>query len=332
MADMQSLKRWVAQQLDSNAEQIEWQPLAGDAGFRRYVRCIRQGQPYMAAIAPPATEKNEAFVQIAELLNQAGVAAPKVLAVDYQQGFLLQTDLGDTPLQKVLNEESVDGYYQQAMQLIAKMQTISSDAIASYDSAALAVELSYFKTWFLEAMLDYACSAQEENMLDAFFAVLLDSAGSQPQAFVHRDFHYRNIMRLENDTLACIDFRDALIGPITYDLASLLRDCYVVWPDEKVYAWLELYRQQHWPEIAQQQFKDYFDFMGLQRHIKVLGVFARLSLRDNKHGYLNDSPTVFNYVLQVAEQQPQAQAQAFATWLRQSILPLAQQQSWGKDL
>src|SRR5690554_3152748 len=169
MADMQSLKRWVAQQLDSNAEQIEWQPLAGDAGFRRYVRCIRQGQTYMAALAPPATEKNEAFVQIAELLNQAGVAAPKILAVDYQRGFLLQTDLGDTPLQKVLSAQTVDGYYQQAMQIIAKMQSIRSDTIADYDNEALALELSYFKVWFLEKMLGYLCSPKEEAMLQQFF-------------------------------------------------------------------------------------------------------------------------------------------------------------------
>lgn len=330
MADIQSLKDWVAQQLACPVEKLQWQPLAGDAGFRCYIRCSYQGNTYMAALAPPITEKNEAFVEVAELLNQAGVAAPKVLAVDYQQGFLLQTDLGNTPLQTVLNEQSVEHYYQQAMQLIAKMQTIESQRIALYDQAALQLELSYFQTWFLDAMLDYNCSEQEEKMLADFFTVLLDSASSQPQAFVHRDFHCRNIMRLESGELACIDFQDALIGPITYDLVSLLRDCYVVWPQEQVYAWLDGYRQQHWPKIASVQFIEWFNFIGLQRHIKVLGVFARLSIRDGKHGYLNDLPTVFRYVLQVAEQQPQTEA--FASWLKRKILPLVQQQSWGQAL
>lgn len=330
MAEIQHLQQWVAQQLDCHAEQITWQPLAGDAGFRRYLRCLYQEQTYMAALAPPTTEKNEAFVHITELLNQAGVVAPKILAVDYQQGFLLQTDLGDTPLQNVLNAQTVDGYYQQALQIIAKMQNIRSDAIADYDKAALAIELSYFKEWFLEKMLDYRCSPEEEGMLQQFFGVLLESAISQPQAFVHRDFHCRNIMCVDNNTLACIDFQDALIGPISYDLVSLLRDCYVVWPEDKVYAWLENYRQQYWPELSKSKFEEWFDFMGLQRHIKVLGVFARLSIRDGKHGYLNDLPTVFNYVLQVAKKQ--SEAADFAAWLEQKILPLAQQQAWGKAL
>ena len=137
-------------------------------------------------------------------------------------------------------------------------------------------------------------------------------------------------MCVDNSRLACIDFQDALIGPITYDLVSLLRDCYVVWPEDKVYAWLESYRQKYWPEVSKNKFEEWFDFIGLQRHIKVLGVFTRLSIRDAKHGYLADLPTVFNYVLQVAKKQ--SEAADFAVWLEQKILPLAQQQTWGKAL
>jgi N-acetylmuramate 1-kinase len=153
-------------------------------------------------------------------------------------------------------------------------------------------------------MLNYTCTADEELMLQRFFDDLIESALAQPQVFVHRDYHSRNIMITADDQLATIDFQDAVCGPITYDLVSLLRDCYVVWPDAQVRGWVKHYWQQlhagHIIDVQESVFQRWFDLMGLQRHIKVLGIFARLSIRDGKHGYLNDLPTVVNYVRSVA--------------------------------
>lgn len=330
MSAFEALKPWVAEQLGCAIEQLQWQPLLGDASFRRYVRCQLESESYIAAYAPPATEKNHEFVAVAKLLQAAQVNAPVVIAVDYQRGFILQTDLGQTDLQSVLNTQTVDHYYQQAMQQIAQMQSIQTDLLADYDESALALELSYFKAWFVEQLLGYQCSDAEDQLLNDFFEQVLAFCLAQPTAFVHRDYHCRNIMLTDQNELACIDFQDALIGPITYDLVSLIRDCYVVWPEQQVYQWAEQFRQRYYSNITQNDFVNYIDYMSLHRHIKVLGVFARLSVRDDKHRYLEDLPTVVNYVLQVAEKHPAATT--FVTWFKQALLPLARQQAWGKNL
>lgn len=329
-AENEELQHWVAHQLQCAPDKLTWQPIQGDASFRQYWRCAFDGKAYIAAFAPPATEKNHAFVVIANALRDAAVVAPEIFAVDYQRGFILQGDVGQYDLQSQLTAQTVDRLYQQAMAQIAQMQSIKTDAIGLYDEAALQLELSYFQTWFLEALLDYHCDADENALLTIFFRQLVQAANAQPQAFVHRDYHCRNILCQENGALATIDFQDALIGPCTYDLVSLLRDCYVVWPDAQVQAWQEQFRQRHWPSISAAEFTRYFNLMGLQRHIKVLGVFARLSVRDNKPRYLQDLATVFRYVHSVAKQQ--SEGQAFASWLEEKILPLAQKTSWGATL
>ena len=173
-------------------------------------------------------------------------------------------------------------------------------------------------------------------MLEQLSTRLISSAQAQPQVFVHRDYHCRNVMVLADQSLATIDFQDAVIGPISYDLVSLLRDCYVAWPEHKVSAWLEHYRQQLLStlaiEVSADEFRQWFDLMGLHRHIKVLGVFARLSHRDGKHGYVDDLPQVMAYVIQVAAQHAQQCRilAEFHQWLQQKIMPLIEQQDWGK--
>lgn len=323
------LKQWVAQQLTAEPDQLDWQPLLGDASFRRYTRCIYEGVSYVAAYAPPETEKNHEFVAIAALLKQAQIKAPEVLAVDYQRGFLLQSDLGTVDLQSVLDASNVDALYGKAMQQIQQMQTISSADLPLYDEQLLAFELSLFNEWFVQGLLAYQCTAAEEQMLAETFQQLIQQALAQPQAFVHRDYHCRNIL-LDGEELACIDFQDAVIGPITYDLVSLLRDCYVVWPQESIDTWLQNYRQQHCPQIPLAQFTQWFDYMGLQRHIKVLGVFARLFIRDGKDRYLADLATVINYTVKVAEQY--TELAEFCAWFKVKLLPLAKQQAWGQAL
>ena len=334
MTAVQKIQQWVALQLQVEVTELSWQPLSGDASFRRYFRCVLDGKSYMVALAPPETEKNHEFVLISKLLQQASVKAPAVLAVDYDNGYLLQNDLGDRLLMAELNADSVDSWYHKAMLQLEQMLFVDQQGLASlplYDEEALALELSYFDTWFLQAMLNYHCDAAESAMLQQFFQLLLGSALTQPQVFVHRDYHCRNIMIDEDSELATIDFQDAVCGPITYDLVSLLRDCYCVWPQRQVTDWVEHYwqllHQHQLIDVNEATFHRWFDLMGLQRHIKVLGVFSRLSIRDGKEDYLNDLPTVVTYVRTVAAEQPEAEA--FCLWFDEKILPLIRQQSWG---
>lgn len=329
MTENTSLRHWVAHHFHTTAEQLDWQPLLGDASFRSYTRLLWQGNSYIAAYAPPATEKNHEFVAIAQLLQQAEIIVPHVFAVDYQQGFLLQSDLGAVDLQAVLNQQTVDEYYQQAMQLIVRMQMVSCQSLPTYDSELLHFELSLFQQWFVAELLGYSCNDEELAMLNKSFNYLLQSALEQPQAFVHRDYHCRNIL-LTDQGLGCIDFQDAVCGPITYDLVSLLRDCYVVWPEPQVTQWLEGFRLQYFPTVEARQFQRWFDLMGLQRHIKVLGVFARLFVRDGKDRYLSDLPTVIHYTLSVAQQY--SELTEFCTWFKEKLLPLIKQQQWGRAL
>lgn len=335
MSNIQDLQEWVACQLAVTAGEMQWQPLSGDASFRRYFRCVVANNSYLVALAPPATEKNREFVSISRMLQSANVRASHVIAVNFEQGFILQNDFGDLLLRSMLTNGAVDIWYDKAMQQLQQMLVISPEQLVQlpvYDTSALFLELSYFKTWFLEAMLDYTCTAEEELMLQQFFDDLIESALAQPQVFVHRDYHSRNIMITADDQLAAIDFQDAVCGPITYDLVSLLRDCYVVWPDDQVRGWVKHYWQQlyagHIIDVQESVFQRWFDLMGLQRHIKVLGIFARLSIRDSKHGYLNDLPTVVNYVRSVAADE--FIAEDFLAWFDKKIMPLVKQQKWSQ--
>lgn len=337
MNESDNLRQWVAAQLAVPVTQMQWQPLSGDASFRRYFRCRVAQDSWMVALAPPATEKNHEFVHIARMLEQAGVLAPQVIAVNYDHGYILQNDFGDVLLRQKLDADSVDRWYGKAMQQLQQMLFIPAEELAGlpgYDTSALFLELSYFKTWFLEAMLEYSCSAADELMLQQFFDGLIESALAQPQVFVHRDYHCRNIMVTPDQQLATIDFQDAVCGPVSYDLVSLLRDCYVVWPASQVRGWVKSYWQRLYGngvvDVQEPVFQRWFDLMGLQRHIKVLGVFARLSLRDGKHGYLNDLPTVIRYVQSVAAQH--VMAEDFIDWFNGKIVPLAKCREWGKSL
>lgn len=341
----QALQNWLAQCLQS--DQIELQPLSGDASFRRYFRLHHQGRSLIAVNAPPATEKNPQFVAIARALSAAGVVVPEVLDYDYQQGFMLLSDLGDTLLLPLLTADSVDHWYHSAMQMLARMQAMPVQAdeqqtallasgaltLPRYTRQRLWDEMALCPQWFVTQLLGHALGAAEQSLFDSVFGLLCDSALRQPQVFVHRDYHARNIMCLDDGRLATIDFQDAVIGPITYDLVSLLRDCYIVWPEARVQDWLQHYRNdiaQH-PELQGLDDAGWlrcFDLMGLQRHIKVLGIFARLSLRDGKDGYLQDLPTVLNYVLRYLAGYPECRE--LYEFFVAVLLPKVQQQAWGQ--
>lgn len=313
--------------------------VAGDASARRYFRLALGARSVVLVEAPPATEKNEAFVRVAGLLDAAGVKVPTVLGVDYDRGFLLLEDLGDQVLLPLLGVDSVDGRYHQAFEVLAQMAAVDTGhtGLGDYDLALLSEELSRFQQWFVQALLGYTPTAAEQAQLDSLLARLIDSALEQPRVLVHRDFHSRNLMLTGDDALAVIDFQDAVVGPITYDLVSLLRDCYIQWPEAQVRDWALNYRDLLCSrglasDIDPQQFLRWFDWMGLQRHIKVLGTFARLYLRDGKSAYLEDLPLVVEYVLQISNKYA-AQEPAFAdfsAWFALRLSPLIAQQPWSR--
>jgi N-acetylmuramate 1-kinase len=338
-----ALAHWVSQTLSRTPESISLTSIASDAGFRRYFR-FDSPSALLAVDAPPQTEDTRQFVALARYLRDQNIKTPQIEAVDEAQGFLLIEDFGDSQLYSNLSanlktqpQSQADRQaYSQAFKTLLSLQACGDQPalIPRYDQALLRRELEIFSEWFVGQLLGYNLSAPEQQMLQQVFAQLEASALSQPQGLVHRDFHSRNLMVCSDGDLGVIDFQGALWGAATYDLVSLLRDCYIRWPATQVRTWAAEYRQLAisaglLPEVSEQEFMRWFDWMGLQRHIKVLGIFARLQLRDSKSGYLKDLPLVLRYTLEVAEQY--SEFQAFTAWFKQNLLPLIQQQPWYSD-
>ncbi len=313
--------------------------VAGDASSRRYFRLVHATHSYVVVEAPPLTEKNEAFVQVAALLADAGVKVPALLGADLGRGFLLLEDLGDRLLLPALQPAAADGYYRRAFEVLLKMAAVECDraGLGAYDQTLLSEELGRFQEWFVQGLLGYVPQAAEQSVLHDFFAQLIDSALQQPRVLVHRDFHSRNLMLGSHNELAVIDFQDAVVGPVTYDLVSLLRDCYIQWPVAQVQEWALIYRDLLRARgllgaADEALFLRWFDWMGLQRHIKVLGTFARLYLRDGKSAYLEDLPLVLHYVQEIVDKYA-AEQPAFArfrTLFALRLAPLIAQQDWSK--
>lgn len=335
---MQALLRWSLQQLDSlNPEQCEFSMVSGDASFRKYFRLGCGDRSWIAVFTPPDKENNQAFVAVRQRLADAGLPVPELYAWEKEQGYFLLSDLGDQLLLPLLNAESVDHYYAAAMALLQRMHQAPCQGLPAYDAQRLQDEMALFPQWFVQDLLGYRLNAGEQAMLDAVFKQLIARAEDQPQVLVHRDYHSRNIMVLEGavsaqtgDGLGLIDFQDAVQGPISYDLVSLIRDCYVHWPAAQVKAWIEQFHGQS-VLLAGRSLQDFsvdVDWMGLQRHIKVLGIFARLKLRDGKSAYLDDLPLVMHYTLSVAR--GYEEFAEFVAWFERCLLPLAEQQSWYK--
>lgn len=311
--------------------------VAGDASSRKYFRLSSDSVRYVVAYAPPATEKNQAFFAMRGLLAEAGVRVPKIHAVEMSQGYWLLEDMGDEVLLGLLSKDTAKGHYEQAMAVLARLAAAPLDApeLVPYDEALLGEELGRFQTWFVAGLLDYTVDEQEQGIIDALCDELIKTALQQPKVLVHRDFHSRNLMLAEAGELAVIDFQDAVAGPITYDLVSLLRDCYIRWPPESVIDWAidgyNMYRECGLlQDVEQAQFLRWFDLMGLQRHLKVLGTFSRLNLRDGKTGYLNDLPLVLRYVQEVLKEHSSDNKalEDFQQWFVHKMLPLIREQGW----
>ncbi|MGH8491922.1 MAG: aminoglycoside phosphotransferase family protein [Moraxellaceae bacterium] len=320
-------KDWLGRERPDLRPSGDLLTVSGDASFRRYFRLPLATGTLIAVDAPAEKENSRPFVAIARALHAHGVHVPEVVAADFELGFMLLQDFGDTLLRPALTEATVDALYARAMQTL--IHVLACDQVPGYelplyDRKRLTDEMGLLRDWFIPRYLGMSLNEAQLAVLENAFASIAAAVAQQPRVFVHRDYHSRNLMLLANGEIGVIDFQDAVTGPITYDLVSLLRDAYVVWPQVEVEKWVKefaamLREEKRLPGVDDATFLRWFDWMGAQRHLKVVGIFARLSIRDGKHGYLNDIPLVFNYLL--AEIQPYAELQALFELLRGVILP-----------
>lgn len=279
---------------------INLQVASADASFRQYFRVNNKhdNKTYIVMDAPPEKENCKPFVHVTELIRSANVNAPGIIAIDVTQGFLLLDDLGNKPYLDHLDKTTADNLYIDAINALIKMQTIDA-ILPDYNAALLQTEMDLFETWYVNRHLDIPLSDKQKATLNSICSLLIKNAEEQPQVFVHRDYHSRNLMITDTNNPGVIDYQDAVTGPITYDLVSLFKDCYIEWPRKKVELWLDLYLARLTPThfIDKETLLRWFDLMGVQRHLKVLGIFARLNYRDGKSQYLNDLPLTLKYVI-----------------------------------
>jgi len=330
-----ALLAWVREQIAIDQPQLadvlsdtSLSCVSGDASFRRYYRVSVTGQSWICVDAPPEKEDSSAFVRVAELLSRHDILVPQVISFDLEAGFMLLSDFGDMLFLDTLKSDvDVSMPYQQALGVLLAMQQIppsETHFLPHYDANQLQMEMDLFEAWFLPEYLQITPSASALRMLRNTYNLLIESALAQPQVFVHRDYHSRNLMWVKGERLGTIDFQDALQGPITYDLVSVLKDCYFQLPESQVRYWSDQYAQnllkaglleQYDPSVWQR----WFDWMGIQRHIKVCGIFARLHFRDGKSNYLRDIPLTVRYLIESARRyEPMI---PFTLFLEEHVLP-----------
>jgi aminoglycoside/choline kinase family phosphotransferase len=306
------LKDWLARDLGLAPQRVE--PASADASFRRYFRSYHADGSYIIMDAPPEKEDVRPYLHVTSILEGLGAHVPKVYQADVSRGLLLLEDLGGTHYLSNLNAGAdPDALYGDALAILAHVQVHGGEAARSlppYDREALAREMALMQPWFLTRHLGVTPEGADARTLQEACEFLTVEALAQPQVFVHRDYHSRNLMVLPARNPGILDFQDALHGPLGYDLASILKDCYISWPRERVLGWLSQYRAR----LAslggpigrdETQFVRWFDLIGVQRHIKVLGIFARLWYRDGKIGYLKDLPLTLDYVLEACGLYPE---------------------------
>ncbi len=298
-----ALQAWLGRLFPAEKWRIE--PASADASFRRYFRLSLpdRGETRVVMDAPPQREDCRPFIRVAQLLRQAGLNAPQVLAQDLEQGFLLLTDLGATTYLAALQQDATraDALFRDAVDALVTWQLASRPGVLPpYDAALLRRELELFPDWYLARHLGFALAPQQRELLRRMFELILASNLAQPAVYVHRDYMPRNLM-LSAPNPGILDFQDAVYGPVSYDLASLTRDAFISWEEERALDWSVRYweraRRAGLPVGA--DFGDFYrdlEWMGLQRHLKVLGIFARIRHRDGKPGYIEDAPRFLGYV------------------------------------
>ncbi len=313
---LQQLNHWLSETINTKDYQLE--PASGDASFRRYFRLKHNSETFIVMDAPPEQENCIPFIDIAGRLFAVNINVPRIIEKDLQQGFLLLSDLGDKQYLDVLTEESPDGpkvndLYQAAMRELHQIQQQADQkGLPAYNEKLLLQEMELFRHWLLQEHIGLDLTIQTQAMLDEVFKLLASEALSQPRVFVHRDYHSRNLMinGIGGANPGVLDFQDAVEGPFTYDLVSLLKDCYVKWPAQQIRDWANNFFTEiadEYPDIDATQFMRWFDLMGVQRHLKASGIFARLYHRDTKTGYLADIPRTLSYIVDLHDEYPELQ-------------------------
>ncbi|PXW85465.1 hypothetical protein C8R34_11917 [Nitrosomonas sp. Nm84] len=306
MERKQLLENWVRAQFPKRPFTL--QPASADASFRRYFRVSLDDRTVIVMDAPPQHEDCTPFLHVAEILAVTGVHVPKILAQNLDQGFLLLSDLGHTTFLQALNDQadSADQLYGDAIDALVKLQLSPQvEGLPGYDEALLRRELNLFPDWYIAQHLQKDLSEKQQAVLQSIFTRIIQNNLAQSRVLVHRDYHSRNLM-VTSPNPGIIDFQDAVVGPITYDLVSLLKDAYIRWDEEQILDWTIRYwekaRKAGLPVSADfAEFYRDFEWMGVQRHIKILGIFARLNYRDGKANYLNDMPLVMEYLRKACE-------------------------------
>ena len=312
---LEELTRWLRTELGLDVISIA--PASADASFRRYFRVERAQGSLIVMDAPPERENIEPYVRVTGMLLEIGVHVPRILEQDRARGFLLLSDLGRQLYLPALKAgRDVDRLYGDALAALLRIQArggAHAAGLPPYDRTRLEQEMLLLPEWFFERHLGLALDPQARGMLRAAFDFLLEEVLAQPRVFVHRDYHSRNLMICPDANPGILDFQDAVSGAVAYDLVSLLRDLYIVWPQARVHAWVLKYRQDARAAgvdvgRSDAEFLRWFDLAGVQRHLKVLGIFARLWHRDGKPGYLDDLPATLEYVMQVTARYPELAA------------------------
>lgn len=287
-------------------------PIQNDASFRRYFRITNNDESLIAMDAPPERENLTPYIAVANAFAKKNLDVPEIIAFDKSLGFMLLSDLGDDQYFRIMTEANADSLYHFAMASLSQLQACRDFAkwqLPDYDERLLRNEMELFRVWYLEKRLSLILTKNEADLIEEVFLTLINSAKAQPQVCVHRDYHSRNLLRTPQNKVGILDFQDAVHGPLTYDLVSLLRDCYIAWPQsfviKKVRQYQNLLKESsEISDIDDELFLQWFDWIGLQRHLKVLGIFVRLYLRDGKQIYLQDLPRVMSYVIFVAKRYP----------------------------
>lgn len=323
-ARQQAIITWLKDAL--HLEITGFAPASSDASFRRYFRVRCPSDTYIVMDAPPAKEDLASFIYVGKLFRGYRLPVPEIVAQELRQGFLLLEDFGGQCFLDGVNADNADSLYASAMDNLHIIQGIDTTKcqLPIYDSARLATEIGLFYQWFLRQTLHLTIPRAVQKSLDE---LLIKSAHSQPQVCTHLDYHSRNLMLTDGNNLGIIDFQDALIGPITYDLVSLLRDCYISWNEGKVAKWRGEYLQSctSLRDCSPALFSRWFDFMGMQRHLKAVGIFSRLHIRDGKDGYLQSIPRTLGYIVQIGAKYPELAA--FSRYLADIVLPAYQEKT-----
>ena len=300
-----SLQNWLTEILGTSAFNLK--PASEDASFRIYHRLFLKNKTFIVMDAPPEQENCKVFIKITKKLRACDVNVPIIHNVNIEQGFLLLSDLGNDLYLNKLNKSSIYELYSDALSTLVAIQVlVNVGGVDEYDKSLLISEMNLFREWLIEKHLNIKLSDSQVKILTTLFDLLVNNALQQPKVFVHRDFHSRNLMVTKENNPGVIDYQDAVYGPISYDLVSILKDCYIKWPKEEIDKWVDFYLNKLYEEKAQyrinrDEFVRWFDLMGVQRHLKASGIFARLSHRDGKYNFLEDIPRTLSYILDLKE-------------------------------